>query len=254
MLAEAHRAAGWSAMWYDHDWAKAEHHLRRALALDPSDVWNYHALAAYLSTVGRNEESLAITRQAQALDPVSSATATHVGMHLLWLRRYDEAIAVLENALIRDTLFKRTSAVLARAYLAVGRYDDALPLLRKTGYQYAAFEPEAILTYGLGVAGHTREAHLRVDKMEALAKGSYARPIDLVIAHLGVGDTARALDWAERIPDDRGSMFFPISEPLFDPIRGSPRYQRVIERLGLGEAARRARVSKAGRVSGGGRR
>ena len=249
MLAEAHRAAGWIAMWYDRDWPGAERHLRRALVLDPSDIWNYHSLAAYLSAVGRNEESLAITREAQALDPVSSATATHIGMHLLWLRRYDEAIAVLERALKVDSTWKRTHVVLARAYLAKGRAEDALPLLRMTGYEYAAFEPEAILTYGLGVAGHTAEARARVEKMETLARGAYVRPIDLVVAHLGVGDTARALDWMERVPEDRGSMFFLISEPLFDPIRDTPRYQRVLERLGLAEAARRARAVDTMRAS-----
>jgi hypothetical protein len=85
--------------------------------------------------------------------------------------------------------------------------------------------------------------------METLARGAYARPIDLVVAHLGVGDTARALDWMERVPEDRGSMFFLVSEPLFDPIRDTPRYRRVLERLGLAEAARRARAADTMRAS-----
>jgi len=249
-LSEAHRAAGWIAMWYDRDWTAAERHLRRALALDPSDIWAYHSLAAYLSAVGRPRESLAITRQATALDPVSSATATHVGLHLFWSRRYDESIAVLEHALTVDTTWKRTHAVLGRAYLAVGRYDDAIRALRRTGYEYAAFSPEAILAYGLGVAGHTAEARGMVDRLEERARGTYVRPVDLVAAHLGLGDTTRALEWAERMPDDRGSMFFVLTEPLFDPIRATPRFQKVIERLGLAEAARRMSAENATRVSG----
>ena len=249
-LSEAHRAAGWIAMWYDRDWNAAERHLRRALALDPSDIWAYHSLAAYLSAVGRSHESLAITRQATALDPVSSATATHVGLHLFWNRHYDESIAVLEHALTVDTTWKRTHAVLGRAYLAVGRYDDALRALRRTGYEYAAFSPEAILAYGLGVAGHTVEARGMVDRLEERARGTYVRPVDLVAAHLGLGDTTRALEWAERMPDDRGSMFFVLTEPLFDPIRATPRFQKVIERLGLAEAARRMASENATRASG----
>jgi len=51
------------------------------------------------------------------------------------------------------------------------------------------------------------------------------------------------------VPEDRGSMFFLISEPLFDPIRDSPRYERVLERLGLAEAARRARAVDTVRAS-----
>jgi serine/threonine-protein kinase len=238
MLAEAHRVAGWIAMWYDRDWTGAERHLRRALALDPSDIWNYHALAAYLSAVGRTEEGLALTREAAAIDPVSSATATHIGLHLFWNRRYDESIAVLEHALQVDTTFQRTHAVLGRAYLAVGRNEEAIRALRRTGYDYAALLPEALLAYGLGVAGHTDEARGMADRMEERARGTYVRPVDLVAAHLGLGDTARALDWAERMPDDRGSMFFALSDPLFDPIRATPRFRRVIERLGLAGAAR----------------
>jgi TolB-like protein/Tfp pilus assembly protein PilF len=248
-LAEAHRAAGWIAMWYDRDWAGAERHFRRALSLDPSDIWNYHSLAAYLSAVGRNDESLAITREATSMDPVSSATATHIGLHLLWLRRYDESIAVLERALAADSTWKRTALVLARAYLAVGRYDDALARLGRKSYDYAAFDPEAVHTYAIGAAGRTEEARARIARMETLARGTYVRPIDLVIAHLGVRDTARALHWTERIPDDRGSMFFLISDPIFDPIRDAPRYGRVLERLGLAEAARRARAAEARRAS-----
>jgi serine/threonine-protein kinase len=244
-LSEAHRAAGWQAMWYDHDWATAERHLRRALELDRSDIWNYHSLAAYLSAVGRTRESLALTREATALDPVSSATATHVGLHLFWNRRYDEAIAVLERALQVDTTWQRTHAMLGRAYLAVGRNDDAIRAMRRTGYEYAAFDPTAMLAYGLGITGQTVEARGMVDRLEARARGSYVRPVDLVAVHLGLGDTARALHWAERMPDDRGSMFFVLSDPLFEPIRDTPRFQRVIQRLGLADAGRRMAAERA---------
>jgi hypothetical protein len=224
------------------------------VALAPSDIWPSHSLAAYFAAVGRPAESLAITREATAIDPVSSATATHVGMHLFWSRRYAESIAVLEHALTVDTTWQRTHAVLGRVYLAVGRNDDAVRTLRRTGYEYAAFEPEAILAYGLGVTGHTAEARGMVDRLEERARGSYVPPADLVAAHLGLGDTARALDWAERMPDDRGSMFFVLVEPLFDPIRATPRFQRVIERLGLADAARRMAVEDGKRANGAGRR
>ncbi|HJR15791.1 MAG TPA: tetratricopeptide repeat protein, partial [Gemmatimonadales bacterium] len=237
MLAAAHKAAGWIAMWYDRDWSGAERHLRRALALDSSDVWAYHWYAGYLGAVGRTDESLAITRQATALDPVSSATATHVGIHLFWRRRYGEAIAVLERALEVDTTWARTHLVLARVYLAVGRHEDAIRELRRPGLQYAAFEPEAVLAYALGISGHLEEARDMAAKFEARARASLARPIDLVAVHLGLRDTARALEWVERIPEDRGSMFFLLTEPMYEPIRKSARFRRVLEKLGLPDAA-----------------
>ena len=120
----------------------------------------------------------------------------------------------------------RTSCSAAR-YLAVGRYDDAIRALRRTGYEYAAFSPEAVLAYGLGVAGRTTGKRAKItDRLEARARGSYVRPVDLVAAHLGLGDTARALDWAERIPDDRGSMIFRVSPSRCTMrIRDTPRFR-----------------------------
>ena len=248
-LSGAHRAAGWIAMWYDRDWAAAERHLRRALALDPSDIWAYHSLAAYFAAVGRTRESLALTREAIALDPVSSATSTHVGLHLFWSRRYDEAIRVLEHALAVDTTWQRTHVVLGRVYLAAGRNDDAIRALRRTGYEYTAFDPDAILAHALGVSGHTAEARGIAGRFEERGRGSYVQSADLVAIHLGLGDTTRALESAERLPDDRGAIFFVLSDPVFDPIRATPRFQRVIQRLGLADAARQMAAENATRAS-----
>ena len=240
-LAEGQRMAAWIAMWYDHDWAAAERHLLRAIALDPRDPWNHHGYAAWLSAVGLNDSSLAVTRRAAVIDPVSTATATHVALHLYWKHRYDEAIAVLERAIANDSSWPRAHAVLGRAYLEAGRHEEAIRELRRMGYEYAAFEPEALLAHALGRAGQLEEARRIAARYDALARGAWVRPVDMVAVRLGLADTAGALDWAERIPDDRGSMFFLLSDPLFDPLRGSPRFARVLARVGLAEAAGRAR-------------
>jgi TolB-like protein/tetratricopeptide (TPR) repeat protein len=241
-LAFAHRLAGRIAMWQDRDWAAAERHLSRALTLDSSDVWTYHLYADYLAATGRTDESLAMVRRATALDPVSSQTATEVGLHLYWNRKYADAIAVLERALVVDTLWWQNMPMpLGRAYLAVGRYDDAIRQFRHAGLQSSdGFEAPALLGYALGIAGRTQEARALVSQYVERARASSARPLDLVAVHLGLGDTARALDWLEQLPGDRGSTFYLLSEPILDPLRGSPRFQRVLERLGLAEAAKRA--------------
>jgi TolB-like protein/Tfp pilus assembly protein PilF len=236
-LALAQRSAGWIAMWYDRDWPAAKRHLERALALDPNDVWSYHWYAAYLGAVGLRDSSLVITRQARALDPVSGNTGRHIGLHLLWQRRYDEALVALDESLRVDSTDMRTHLVRGRVLLALGRYDEAIRELRLAGIQYGAVEPQAMLAYTLARSGRKQEAHRILASLEARARASYARPMDLAVVHMGLGDTARALDWIERIPDDRGSLFFLITESVFDPVRDSPRFRRVIEQLGLDDTA-----------------
>ena len=241
-LALAHRMAGWVAMWQDRDWAAAERHFTRSLALDSSDARTYHQYAAYLGATGRTEEALSMARRGTAIDPVSSITASEVGLHLYWNRRYDEAIAVLERARVVDTIWwQKMPMVLGRAYLAVGRSDDAIREFRRAGLQSSeGFEGPALLAYALGRSGRIQEATALVGQYTERAIASSARPMDLVAVNLGLGDTARALDWAEHIPDDRSARFYLLSEPMFDPIRGSARFRRVLETLGLGAAADRA--------------
>jgi len=238
-LAEAHKAAGWIAMWYDHDWLGAERHLERALALDPSEIWTYHSYAALLAAVGRSDESVAITRRAMPLDPAGAATRTHLAMHLYWRGHVTEAIEMLEDVLATDTTWVRAHAVLGRAYLAVGRYEDAIRELRHDGPEYASIEPRGVLINALAAGGRTREARVLLARLERRARVSHVGAINFVAGYVGLGDTARALDWAEKIPDDRGTMQFLYTEPMFAPLRGSPRFQRVLDRLGLPDAARR---------------
>jgi tetratricopeptide (TPR) repeat protein/TolB-like protein len=237
-LAFAHRIAGYAAAWQDRDWAAAERHLSRALALDSSDIWNYHFYASYLAATGRTGEALAMARRATAVDPVSSVTATQVGFYLFLNRQYPEAIAVLERAMQVDTTWwQKMPVTLGRAYLAMGRTDEAVREFRRAGLETShGFEAPALLAYALGTAGRTQEARALAAQYVERARGSSARPLDLVAVHLGQGDTAQALDWLERLPDDRGSRFF-LSDPLLDPVRDSPRFQRVLERLNLDGAA-----------------
>lgn len=236
-LAAAHDQAGWIAFLYDHDWAGAEQHYLRALALDPNEIWTYHGYAALLSATGRTDSSLAITRRAMPLDPRGAPTTTHLAIHLYQRGRYAEAIAMLEDLLARDsTSWPRAHLVLGRNYLAVGRYDEALQLLRRYAPEYAGLEARGVLAHALAVSGRTAEARAMVDAMEAEARARDLGAVNLVVAYAGLGDTARALDWLERVPDDRGHLLFLLTEPWYDRLRGSPRWRRVIERLGLTSA------------------
>jgi tetratricopeptide (TPR) repeat protein len=236
-LAAAHSLAGWIALWYDHDWDGAERHLLRALALDPYDIWTYHRYAALLSASGRPDSGIVMTRRAMPLDPNAASTTTHLAIHYYQRGRYAEAIAMLEELLARDsTSWTRAFVVLGRNYLAVGRHEEALVLLRRYAPQYAGLEARGVLAYALGVTGHTEEARTMVAALEADARARDIGVVNLVVAHVGLGDTARALDWLERVPDDRGHLIFLLTEPFYDPLRDSPRWRRVIDRLGLSAA------------------
>jgi hypothetical protein len=52
--------------------------------------------------------------------------------------------------------------------------------------------------------------------------------------YLGIGDTDRAFEWLEKAADARDALLCYLKVgPIYDPLRGDPRYADLLNRLGL---------------------
>jgi hypothetical protein len=72
--------------------------------------------------------------------------------------------------------------------------------------------------------------------VRALESRSYVPAEGVAAVYAGLGDRAAALTWLERAADARGvGLIFLAAEPMYDSLRGEPRYRRVVERIGLVE-------------------
>jgi TolB-like protein/Flp pilus assembly protein TadD len=98
-LAPAHVALGYVLMNGDFDFAAAEIELRRGAALAPADGYTKNGLAVLLSSIGRLDEAIELTRQALVIDPLHSGWYTNLAMYLIPLGRFDEAELAARKAL-----------------------------------------------------------------------------------------------------------------------------------------------------------
>jgi hypothetical protein len=57
----------------------------------------------------------------------------------------------------------------------------------------------------------------------------------LAYAYLGLGDTARALSELETAARTGERPYITLADPMFDPVRRSPRFAAVLRVLGLDE-------------------
>jgi hypothetical protein len=70
-------------------------------------------------------------------------------------------------------------------------------------------------------------------ELRKLEETGAAPPLALAWAYLGMGDD-RVFEYLGKAIDERHPAVTVISwQPLFDRIRGDPRFQRLLERLGL---------------------
>jgi serine/threonine-protein kinase len=91
----------------------------------------------------------------------------------------------------------------------------------------------ATLGFALARGGKRDEASRILDGLEARRKSEYVSPVALSTLCIGLGDTERALDWADCAREERrGWLAYLTVNPLFDPLRGHPRFGALVRQMG----------------------
>lgn len=258
-LAEAHTSLAYARLMFDWDWAAAEEEFRRAQRLDPNYPTAAHWHGYLLSALGRHEEAIAQARRAQELDPLSLVINADHGLVLYFARRHEEAIAQFQRTLELDPRFAYARFGLALAYAATGRGEDAVREAEQAvEYSGGSSVNQAALGYALGVAGRGEEARRVLAGLEERARRSPVQAGAFGLVHLGVGDRDRALDSLRRAYEERSRfVVFLQVWPIYDPLRGDPRFAALVRDVGLPGArsgAEQLERPTAGRRSPGGSR
>ncbi len=215
-------AVGW-------DLEAAEETLRRSLASDPMYAPSWQTLTWLLMARLRSSEAVAAARRAVQADPRSEFAHLALGT-ALWVDGESEAaerwFAEHSDA---DTLLGQLMAhKRLRIFLWANRPTDAWTALR--GLSSFPSEDAARLE-SLWLEGRS-EAVLRelLDRDESEGK----RDFSVILSHVWVADFEGALDHLEalvetRHPDSLLLNFYPTLQPL----HGHPRFEALLEKVGL---------------------
>ena len=233
--AEAHASLAWTLFIYDWRWNDAEREFRRAIALDPDYAPAHQWFAFLLAARGQLEEGLVEAHAALDIDPGSVSVRRSVGWLYYYARRYERARHHLERAIEMNPMSEETYRVLGLARVVEGRHEDAEWMLREAlALPGSGSYTLATLGYALARAGRQAEAEQILGDLLVRSEGTYVSPAALSLAYLGLDDHPKALDWMERAyRDRRGWLAYLGINPVFDPLRGDPRFEALVERMGL---------------------
>lgn len=241
---------------------------RQALSLDPGQPQAYVAQGIVLLNRMRWAEADDAFRRALAVAPGDAEAIDQYAQFLYAAGQLQPALAEIERSLRRDPLSGPSGAIRAQLLSALHRPEDAMVQLRRT----LAMHPEGLLEHRVAfwiyaAQGDYVEAgrHLRIaaelmngrpDLIDVLVQGmtdpaSRAAAIrtleaDPALASLrsdavvhasflmALSDRAGALSALEHFAGD-GISTTPqlLWYPVFDPIRGDPRFKAVLGRIGL---------------------
>lgn len=234
-LAEAHNSLALIAELYDWDWQTAEKEFRRAIQLDPNYATAHHWYAEYLANQGRFDEAFAESERARQLDPLSLIIATDNGVILYFSRQYDRAIEKFRAVLDMEPNFTHAHMVDA-AYVQKGMYADALVDIEKWRRVDDGPWISGWLAYVYGRSGQRLRAQHELEKLEQLNRRRPLDPAPILLAHIGMGNKDETFAWLEKAYLTHSTVLTTLKvDPMYDPLRGDPRFQELMRRVGLAQ-------------------
>jgi tetratricopeptide (TPR) repeat protein len=220
---------------YSWDWANAELHYKRAIALNAHFATAHHWYAIFLAELGRAEEAVAEVRHAQSLDPVSLIIGADAGMIFYLTRQYDQAVEQCRATLDMDPNYFRARMWLGRAFEEKGRYQEAI-----AEYQTARAlddSPYVLewLARALAASGDYIEANRLLGELTSLAARVYVDSYYLASVYSALGKTQEAIRSLESAVIERSCWLSRLRvDPIFDSLRPEKGFERVLISLGLG--------------------
>jgi TolB-like protein/DNA-binding winged helix-turn-helix (wHTH) protein len=234
-LADAHTSLAFVEMHYEWKFREAEQEFKRAIDLNPNYSIAHHWYAFDLAAMGRMDEAVAEVKRARQTDPLSAIINTDVAEILYWARRYDEALLQARATLEMDPNFAHAHRVLERVYTEKHMFPEAIA----EGQRAAALSGddawmllELASTYSL--AGKKTEMHDCLKRANTNPGGALFNGVGIAETYATLGEVDRSLRTLESAYRQRdGGLILLNADPRFDSLKSDPRFQQLLQRIGL---------------------
>ncbi len=212
----------------DNDLAGAAQHLKRALALAPSDLDVLRNSATLLADLGRLDEALALNEAIVRRDPVNVSALFNQGLYQRMAGQFDPAIASFRTVLSLAPGRGNAHASLGTALLLTGDAQGAL-----TEIEQETNEAWKMITLPMAYHALGRKADSDAALAALIAKNEkdWSFNIAYIYAYRGEADSAFArLDKAVEYGDSGLSGI--VTDNLFDKIHADPRWLAFLRKIG----------------------
>ncbi|HKU62906.1 MAG TPA: protein kinase [Gemmatimonadales bacterium] len=224
--APAHALRGSLLATYLRDFAAAEPEYLRALALDSTTPfggdygWVLHAR-------GMDDSATSVVRRARKHNPFSFAPTNLA--YVIFMDR-----GMLDSSTAACQALRRVADNICDANLLLrqGRAAEAVTRLKTTPLTRP--EDMLILSEALAKSGDTAAARRELTAALAAAGPRYVREDYVATVYLGLGDTARTLEWLDRgLTAQAANMAWVNRNWRYQALHGNPRFVAILRKAGL---------------------
>ena len=241
--AEAHTGLACIHNLFEWNWEEGQNELRKATELNPSYSLPHQWYSFILMRIGQTEPSIQQMKITLDLDPVSLRVNQTFASRLMEGRRYGEAIRQYLRVIELYPNNVPVHGELSDAYERAGNFEEAakefekfltldetgrtfLPTCKKLGYRDCKRK--------FMVAEAKQDV---IDLNRKHRRGAYVPAVEFTWAYLQMGDKEKAMHFLETAFEERSSRMLELGLPQYDELRPDPRFQKLISRIGLPQAA-----------------
>lgn len=235
-LAEAHSALGGVMFLYEWDWTAAEKEYKRAIELNPNNAIALQRYADYLTTMGFRKEGMSEIKRAKELEPLSPPVNFALALHHYYSRQYDEMIGHCYKVLEMEPNLFLHHMHLWRAYRQKEMYEESLAEAKKFLSKLGASVIVVAMEKGYEEAGYKGAMSAVAKIFATYSNVSFVSPLLIAYLYAHAEEQDQAFKWLERAYNAREPLLvFLRIEPDWDNMRSDPRFQDLLQRIGLPE-------------------
>jgi len=230
--AQAYAVRGQSRMYNKYRFADAMDDALRALKLDPGNYYGARLAGIGYRVLGRLDSAVEYNLLAIELDPVSPSSYMALCRTYYYFRKLNEAEAACRKTLALSPGFTSIHYRLGRILLAKGKPNEALEEIQQ--------EADGIyLLTGLAMAqfvlGNQQASDQALNLL--IAEGADNAAYQVAEAYAFRGEVDHAFEWLDHSYDIRDSgLAFTAGDPAFQSLHKDPRWEQLLEKLGLADA------------------
>jgi eukaryotic-like serine/threonine-protein kinase len=211
-----------------------------ALRLEPALAEAHVSRANVLSLLGKPGEAERDFRRALELNPSLSDGCYFFARHLFQEGRLEEAAEMFEEAARKNPEDYASLCLLAGVYGGLGLAEKVAPVARRAAAaveRRLRHDPDDARALSLGAGVHAqlgeREAALRcADRALQLYPDELSHLYNAACAYVKLGEKELALDTLARaFAGGRGSRRWVENDRDFEPLRGEPRFEALLQGL-----------------------
>lgn len=176
-------------------------------------------------------------KRALQLEPTSLVMNSFMGATLYFAGHYDEAIEQCRRTIEMDPNFAVAHWHIGLAYEQKEMFDEAVGEFQKAA-ELSGGSPlmKASLGHAFAKALRRDEATKILSELDALSQQRYVSSYERAAISVALGDEGQTFQWLEKAYEEHSfHMVYLKVWPQFTVIRGDPRFQKLVQRLGLSD-------------------